>query len=129
MLILLPCILLVVILNLINRFVTNRDSIASTLGKRLAQKQMARDLRIWVSDAEWADIVTLTNRLTPFHSVMQHKASKGGENNDSDIGFEGLAAIENHLDPTDFVAFNCYQTNLVSSLLGAGIGLLLLRCG
>ena len=30
-------------------FVTNRDSIASTLGKRLAQKHMAQDLRTWVS--------------------------------------------------------------------------------
>lgn len=26
-------------------FVTNRDSIAATLGKRLAQKKMAKDLR------------------------------------------------------------------------------------
>ena len=30
-------------------FVTNRDSIAATLGKRLAQKHMAEDLRTWVS--------------------------------------------------------------------------------
>jgi hypothetical protein len=29
-------------------FVTNRDSIASTLGKRLAQKKMAKDLRTWL---------------------------------------------------------------------------------
>jgi len=29
-------------------FVTNRDSIAGTLGKRLAQRKMAEDLRTWL---------------------------------------------------------------------------------
>lgn len=64
-------------------FVTNRDSIASTLGKRLAQKKMSRDLQTW------------------------HKSSQEG-----DKGFDGLGQIELHIDPTDFVAFNCYQENL-----------------
>jgi len=69
-------------------FVTNRDSIASTLGKRLAQKKMARDLHTWL------------------------KASRGGESDYGGIGFEGLDEIELHIDPTDFIAFNAYQTNL-----------------
>jgi hypothetical protein len=69
-------------------FVTNRDSIAATLGKRLAQKKMARDLRTW---------------LTSSRSVVS---------NYGDIGFEGLDAIEHHIDPSDFRAFNNYQTNL-----------------
>lgn len=69
-------------------FVTNRDSIAATLGKRLAQKKMARDLRTWL------------------------KSSRGGGNEYGEIGFEGLDAIENHIDPTDFVAFNSYEQNL-----------------
>ena len=69
-------------------FVTNRDSIASTLGKRLAQKKMARDLRTWL------------------------KASRGGESDYGEVGFEGLDEIDLHIDPTDFVAFNSYQRNL-----------------
>jgi len=69
-------------------FVTNRDSIASTLGKRLAQKKMARDLHTWLN------------------------ASRGGESDYGAIGFEGLSEIELHIDPTDFIAFNNYQTNL-----------------
>jgi len=69
-------------------FVTNRDSIASTLGKRLAQKKMARDLHTWL------------------------KSSRGGESDYGDVGFEGLDEIELHIDPTDFIAFNNYQTNL-----------------
>lgn len=69
-------------------FVTNRDSIASTLGKRLAQKKMAKDLRTWL------------------------QASRGGESGFGDIGFEGLDEISLHIDPTDFVAFNSYQRNL-----------------
>ena len=69
-------------------FVTNRDSIASTLGKRLAQKHMAQDLETWL------------------------KSSRGGESEYGSIGFEGLDAIKLHIDPTDFVAFNNYQTNL-----------------
>ena len=70
-------------------FVTNRDSIASTLGKRLAQKKMARDLKTWL------------------------KASRG-EDSDAygDVGFEGLDEISLHIDPTDFLAFNSYQRNL-----------------
>ena len=69
-------------------FVTDRDSIAATLGKRLAQKHMAQDLEIWL------------------------KSSRGGESEYGSIGFEGLDAIKLHIDPTDFVAFNNYQTNL-----------------
>jgi len=69
-------------------FVTNRDSIASTLGKRLAQKHMAQDLETWL------------------------KSSRGGESDYGSIGFEGLNDIKIHIDPTDFVAFNNYQTNL-----------------
>jgi hypothetical protein len=69
-------------------FVTNRDSIAATLGKRLAQKKMAKDLRTWL------------------------QSSRGGDNEYGEIGFEGLDAIELHIDPTDFLAFNNYQKNL-----------------
>ena len=69
-------------------FVTNRDSIASTLGKRLAQRHMAKDLHTWL------------------------QASRGGESAFGDIGFEGLNEISLHIDPTDFVAFNRYQKNL-----------------
>mmetsp|Transcript_5810 Transcript_5810/g.11854 ORF Transcript_5810/g.11854 Transcript_5810/m.11854 type:complete len:907 (+) Transcript_5810:57-2777(+) len=69
-------------------FVTNRDSIASTLGKRLAQRHMAKDLRTWL------------------------QASRGGDSTFGDIGFEGLEEINLHIDPTDFVAFNRYQKNL-----------------
>jgi hypothetical protein len=57
-------------------FVTDKDSIAKTLGKRLAHKQIARDLRAWL-DA----------------NSVEHSR-------------EGLEEIENHIDPTDFVAFN-----------------------
>jgi polyphosphate kinase 2 (PPK2 family) len=69
-------------------FVTNRDSVAATLGTRLAQKNIAYDLRTWL------------------------KSSRGGENEYGVKGFEGLDAIEHHIDPTDFVAFNFYQQNL-----------------
>ena len=63
-------------------FVTDKDSIAATLGKRLAHKKIARDLRAWL-DA---------------NSVEQVR--------------EGLEEIELHIDPTDFVAFNKYEENL-----------------
>lgn len=63
-------------------FVSDRDSIASTLGKRLAQKKIARDLHTWL-DA-----------------------------NSSEQFREGLAEIELHIDPTDFIAFNKYEENL-----------------
>jgi polyphosphate kinase 2 (PPK2 family) len=69
-------------------FVTNRDSIASTLGKRLAQRKMAQDLRTWL------------------------KASYGDEKGNHDILMEGLDFIDRHIDPTDFIAFNMYQRNL-----------------
>lgn len=69
-------------------FLTNRDSIASTLGKRLAQRHMAKDLHTWL------------------------QASRGGESAFGEIGFEGLDEINMHIDPTDFVAFNRYQKNL-----------------
>jgi polyphosphate kinase 2 (PPK2 family) len=63
-------------------FVTDRDSIAGTLGKRLAHKRIARDLRTWL-DA---------------NSVEQFR--------------EGVQEIEAHIDPTDFIAFNKYEENL-----------------
>mmetsp|Transcript_59263 Transcript_59263/g.144912 ORF Transcript_59263/g.144912 Transcript_59263/m.144912 type:complete len:878 (-) Transcript_59263:4409-7042(-) len=63
-------------------FVADKDSIALTLGKRLAQKSIAKDLQTWL-DA---------------NSTM-HKR-------------DGLAEIENHIDPTDFIAFNNYKTNI-----------------
>lgn len=66
---------------------TNRDSIAKTLGKRLAQKKMAKDLTTW----------------------LRACSSRGGE---EDVLFEGLEAISAHIDPTDFVAFNNYERNL-----------------
>ena len=66
---------------------TNRDSIAKTLGKRLAQKKMANDLTTW----------------------NQACRSRSGEEN---IIFEGLEEIKAHIDPTDFVAFNNYERNL-----------------
>lgn len=69
-------------------FVTNRDSIASTLGKRLAQRKMVQDLRNWL------------------------KASYGDEKAKEAIPMEGLDFIDMHIDPTDFIAFNMYQSNL-----------------
>jgi polyphosphate kinase 2 (PPK2 family) len=69
-------------------FVTNRDSIAGTLGKRLAQRKMAQDLRTWLK-ASYADVPGT-----------------------SDVPMEGLDMIDMHIDPTDFVAFNRYQHNL-----------------
>lgn len=63
-------------------FVTSRDAISKCLGKRLAHKEFARDLHSWL-DA---------------NSVYHNR--------------EGLAEIENHIDPTDFVALNKYDTNL-----------------
>jgi polyphosphate kinase 2 (PPK2 family) len=62
-------------------FVTDKDSIASTLGKRLAHKKIVQDLRTWL-DA---------------NSVAHAR--------------EALEAIEAHIDPTDFVAFNNYKQN------------------
>jgi len=69
-------------------FVTNRDSIASTLGKRLAQRKMAQDLRTWLSACRGADV-----------SNEEHMLA-------------GLDQITLHIDPTDFIAFNLYQKNL-----------------
>jgi len=68
-------------------FVTNRDSIAKTLGKRLAQKKMARDLTTW----------------------LQACRSRGEVD---EVSYEGLEAISAHIDPTDFIAFNQYERNL-----------------
>ncbi|GAX23460.1 hypothetical protein FisN_15Lh156 [Fistulifera solaris] len=64
-------------------FVTDRDSIAKTLGKRLAHKKIARDLRTWLS-----------------------------ANATDESFYNGLDEIEAHIDPTDFVAFNHYEENL-----------------
>lgn len=64
-------------------FVTNRDAIAATLGKRLAQKKICRDLHTWLD------------------------ASHDGQ-----LFRQGLAEIDAHIDPTDFIAFNSYHKNL-----------------
>jgi polyphosphate kinase 2 (PPK2 family) len=64
-------------------FVTDKDSIAATLGKRLAQRQIARDLHSWL------DANSSPNQERP-----------------------GLDEIEHHIDPTDFIAFNKLQSNL-----------------
>lgn len=63
-------------------FVTSRDAISKTLGKRLAHKEIVRDLQTWL-DA---------------NSVYHER--------------EGLNEIENHIDPSDFVALNKYDKNL-----------------
>lgn len=63
-------------------FVTSRDAVSTTLGKRLAHKEIVRDLHAWL-DA---------------NSNHQDR--------------EGLNEIENHIDPTDFVALNKYDINL-----------------
>ncbi len=65
-------------------FVTSKDAIAKTLGKRLAHKKIVGDLHTWL-DANCTD-----------HS--------DGER-------EGLQEIENHIDPSDFVAVNNYDRN------------------
>jgi hypothetical protein len=57
------------------------------LGKRLAQKKMANDLTTW----------------------LQACRSRSEE---EDVTFEGLEEIKAHIDPTDFIAFNCYERNL-----------------
>jgi polyphosphate kinase 2 (PPK2 family) len=64
-------------------FVADKDSIAATLGKRLAHKQIVRDLRVWL-DA----------------NSVEHTR-------------EDLDAIVAHIDPTDFVAFNKYNNNIM----------------
>ena len=67
-------------------FVADRDTIARTLGKRLAHKVVVKDLHTWLD------------------------ASSGNE--DGRISREGLAEIDNHIDQSDFVAFNSYHDNL-----------------
>lgn len=57
-------------------FVTDKDSIAATLGKRLAHKHIVEDLKSWL-DA---------------NSVQHFR--------------DGLDGIEHHIDPTDFIAYN-----------------------
>jgi polyphosphate kinase 2 (PPK2 family) len=64
-------------------FVADRDSIAKTLGKRLAHSQICKDLHKWLDS-----------------SVGRH------------IDREGLDEIDLHIDPSDFVAFNSYHNNL-----------------
>jgi len=63
-------------------FVTDRDSLSSTLGKRLAHKRIVRDLYVWL-DA----------------NSSRHERS-------------GLGEIESHIDPTDFIALNKFKYNL-----------------
>jgi polyphosphate kinase 2 (PPK2 family) len=63
-------------------FVTDKDSIAETLGKRLAHKQIAEDLQTWLD----------ANSFPHFR--------------------EGLEELRTHIDPTDFSAFNRYKENL-----------------
>ena len=67
-------------------FVTDRDSVARTLGKRLAQKKIVGEVRNWLDASNGA----LTGEITR----------------------EGLDEIEAHIDPTDFIAFNSYHSNL-----------------
>lgn len=67
-------------------FVTDRDTIAHTLGKRLAHKKIAHDLRVWLDSS------------TELHN--------------SQISRAGLDEIDMHIDPTDFIAFNSYKNNL-----------------
>jgi polyphosphate kinase 2 (PPK2 family) len=64
-------------------FIADRDSIAKTLGKRLAHSQICKDLHKWLDS-----------------SVGRH------------IDREGLDEIDLHIDPSDFVAFNSYHKNL-----------------
>jgi len=66
-------------------FITDRDSIATTLGKRLAHKKICQDLHIWL-DASFGSGVEMYR--------------------------EGLDEIDLHIDPTDFIAFNAYHNNL-----------------
>jgi hypothetical protein len=63
-------------------YISDRDSISKTLGKRLAQKKIGRDLQNWL-DA---------------NSILHDRA--------------GLEEIESHIDPTDFIALNRYDQNL-----------------
>lgn len=63
-------------------FVSDRDAIAATLGKRLAQKHIVDDLHIWL-DA----------------NSVEHERP-------------GLEEIALHIDPTDFMAFNNLECNL-----------------
>jgi polyphosphate kinase 2 (PPK2 family) len=67
-------------------FVTDRDSIARTLGKRLAQKRIVGEVRNWLDASNGA--------------LM------------GEIIRTGLDEIEGHIDPTDFIAFNSYHDNL-----------------
>ena len=69
-------------------FVSDKDSIASTLGKRLAHVHIVNDLRTWLYS----------------NSNMSESAK--------DVIDEGLQEIELHIDPTDFIAFNQYESNL-----------------
>lgn len=64
-------------------FIADRDSIAKTLGKRLAHSQICKDLHNWLD------------------------SSVGRQ-----IDREGLSEIDSHIDPSDFVAFNSYHKNL-----------------
>jgi hypothetical protein len=66
--------------------VTDKDAIAATLGKRLAQKKIARDLTTWLD----------------------------ANTREGHTSHEGLEAIEAHIDPTDFIAFNKYTENLAN---------------
>lgn len=68
-------------------FVTDKDSISETLGKRLAHKKIAEDLETWL-DA---------------NSFSGNALERGG-----------LEEITLHIDPTDFVAFNRYKENLAN---------------
>ena len=66
-------------------FITDRDSVATTLGKRLAHKKICQDLHIWL-DSSFGSGVEMYR--------------------------EGLDEIDLHIDPTDFIAFNAYHNNL-----------------
>jgi hypothetical protein len=67
-------------------FIVDRDSVARTLGKRLAHKLICKDLHTW----------------------LDASSGHGGVS----ISREGLAEIDDHIDKTDFIAFNSYHDNL-----------------
>lgn len=67
-------------------FIVDRDSVARTLGKRLAHKVICKDLHTWLDASS---------------------GSEGGE-----LCREGLAEIDDHIDKSDFIAFNSYHDNL-----------------
>jgi hypothetical protein len=106
-------------------FVADKDSIASTLGKRLAHKQIVQDLRIWLDansvphNREGLDGERAVAYLSPsiyiqflcFFSILASCSSHPPPLLYRFVSFL-FAEIEHHIDPTDFVAFNKFKRNL-----------------